>query len=57
MKYAFIDAQRSGHAVRTLCRAPRVRAELSALGVACSRNTVAKLMRREQIVRSDRAST
>lgn len=93
MKYAFIDAQRSGHAVRTLCRAlqvsasgyyaarsrppsarsirqsalatqirevhrtsrqtygaPQVHAELSALGVTCCRNTVAKLMRREQIV-------
>jgi len=88
MKHAFIDAQRSGHAVRTLCKAlqvsasgyyaarrrppsaravrqsalatkirevhrtsrqtygaPRVHAELSALGVACCRNTVAKLMR------------
>jgi transposase InsO family protein len=30
--------------------APRVHAELTALGVACCRNTVAKLMRREQIV-------
>ena len=30
--------------------APRVHVELSALGVACCRNTVAKLMRREQIV-------
>ena len=30
--------------------APRVHAELSAQGIACCRNTVAKLMRREQIV-------
>lgn len=30
--------------------APRVHAELAAQGVACCRNTVAKLMRREQIV-------
>lgn len=30
--------------------APRVHAELSAQGVACCRNTVAKLMRREQIM-------
>ena len=29
--------------------APRVHAELSAQGIACCRNTVAKLMRREQI--------
>ena len=93
MKYAFIDTQRSPHAVRTLCRtlqvsasgyyafrnrsasaraqrqsslvirirevhmasrqtygAPRVHAELRAQGIACCRNTVAKLMRREQIV-------
>lgn len=93
MKYAFIEAQRSSHAVRKLCRAlqvsasgyyaarsrppsaravrqsalatrirevhmssrrtygaPRVHAELTALGVTCCRNTVAKLMRREQIV-------
>jgi transposase InsO family protein len=93
MKYAFIDAQRSQHAVRKLCEAlqvsasgyyaarsrppsaraqrqfslaikirevhmasrqtygaPRVHAELAAQGIACCRNTVAKLMRREQIV-------
>ena len=93
MKYAFIDAQRSRHSVRALCRAlqvsasgyyearkrapshranrqttlttkireiheasrqtygsPRVQAELRAQGVACCRNTVAKLMRRAQIV-------
>jgi putative transposase len=93
VKYAFIETQRGGHAVRTLCRtlrvsasgyyaarsrlpsaraqrqsslaarirevhmasrqtygAPRVHAELSAQGIACCRNTVAKLMRREQIV-------
>jgi transposase InsO family protein len=30
--------------------APRVHAELAAQGVACCRNTVAKLMRREQII-------
>jgi len=30
--------------------APRVHAELAAQGIACCRNTVAKLMRREQIV-------
>src|SRR5258708_25100102 len=30
--------------------APRVRAELSVQGIACCRNTVAKLMRRAQIV-------
>jgi transposase InsO family protein len=30
--------------------APRIHAELSAQGVACCRNTVAKLMRHEQIV-------
>ena len=93
MKYAFIDAQRSEHAVRKFCKplrvsasgyyaakgrppsartqrqsrlaikirevhmasrqtygAPRVHAELAAQGVACCRNTAAKLMRREQIV-------
>ena len=93
MKYTFIDAQRSQHAVRKLCKAlqvsasgyyaargrppsaraqrqsrlaikirevhiasrqtygaPRVHAELAAQGIACCRNTVAKLMRREQIV-------
>jgi putative transposase len=93
MKYAFIDAQRSEHAVRKLCKAlqvsasgyyaarsrppsaraqrqsclaikirevhmasrqtygaPRVYAELAAQGIACCRNTVAKLMRLEQIV-------
>jgi len=93
MKYAFIDAQRSHHAVSKLCKAlrvsasgyyaararppsaraqrqsslavkirevhmasrqtygaPRVHAELAAQGIACCRNTVAKLMRREQIV-------
>lgn len=93
MKYAFIEAQRHDHGVRTLCRAlrvspsgyyaarsrppsaraqrqsalvirirevhdasrqsygaPRVHAELAAQGVVCCRNTVAKLMRREQIV-------
>jgi putative transposase len=93
MKYAFIDAQRSEHAVSKLCKAlqvsasgyyaaksrppsaraqrqsslavkirevhmasrqtygaPRVHAELAAQGIACCRNTVAKLMRREQIV-------
>lgn len=93
MKYAFIEAQRDSHAVRTLCKAlqvspsgyyaarsrspsaravrhsalvtrirevhrisrqtygaPRVHAELTAQGDACCRNTVARLMRREQIV-------
>jgi putative transposase len=93
VKHAFIDAQRSRHAVRKLCKAlqvsasgyyaarsrppsarvvrqsalatriravhmssrqtygaPRVHAELTALGVLCCRNTVAKLMRREQIL-------
>lgn len=93
MKYAFIEAHRSKHCVRTLCKAlrvsasgyyaarsrvpssrtqrqsallikireahvasqqsygaPRVHAELCAQGVACCRNTVAKLMRREHIV-------
>ena len=30
--------------------APRVHAELSVQGIACCRNTVAKLMRREQIM-------
>ncbi len=44
---------RSGKCTRTSRQtygAPRVHAELSVLGVACCRNTVAKLMRREQIV-------
>ena len=93
MKYAFIEAHRAKHCVRTLCKAlrvsssgyyaarsrvpssrtqrqsaliikirqahlasrqsygaPRVHAELAAQGVACCRNTVAKLMRREHIV-------
>lgn len=93
MKYAFIEAQRKDHGVRTLCKAlrvsasgyyaarkrppsaraqrqsmlvikireahaasrqsygaPRVHAELAAQGVACCRNTVSKLMRREQII-------
>ena len=93
MRYAFIDNQRSSHAVRTLCGtlrasaseyyasrsrspssraqrqsslttrireahmasrqtcgAPRIHAELSAQGIACCLNTLAKLMHQEQIV-------
>ncbi len=48
---ALVFRIREAHAAsRQSYGAPRVHAELAAQGVACCRNTVAKLMRREQIV-------
>ena len=48
---ALIIKIREAHvASRQSYGAPRVHAELAAQGVACCRNTIAKLMRREQIV-------
>jgi transposase InsO family protein len=45
-----VEQIRSAHATsRQTYGAPRVHAELKAQGVACSKNTVAKLMRRERI--------
>ena len=56
---ALTERIREVHAAsRETYGAPRVHAELHAQGVACCRNTVAKLMRQAQIVpRSIRAST